>query len=144
MRLAIPTRNERISPVLDSARLILLVDVDEGMERSRCIAPLPADSLAGRVSRLKELGVAVLICGGISRTLKQMIEASGIRVYPWTVGPVDDVLDAYREGRLHETRWQMPGCGNRTRRGPARCRDAASGRRGGAASGGKGERGAGR
>jgi predicted Fe-Mo cluster-binding NifX family protein len=112
MRLAIPTRNDRISPVFDSAGQILLVDLDEGKERSRCVAPLPADSLAGRVTRLKELAVAVLICGGISRSLRQVIEADGIRVYAWTAGPVDEVLDAYREGRLHEARWVMPGCCN--------------------------------
>jgi predicted Fe-Mo cluster-binding NifX family protein len=110
MRLAVPTRNDRISPVFDSAGQILLVDIDEGTERSRCIAPLPADSLAGRVARLKELSVKVLICGGISRTLRQLIEADGIRVYAWTAGPVDEVLDAYRQGRLHEARWLMPGC----------------------------------
>jgi predicted Fe-Mo cluster-binding NifX family protein len=146
MRLAIPTRNERISPVFDSAGRILLVDVDEGKERSRCIAPLPADSLAGRVSRLKELGVAVLICGGISRTLRQMIEADGIQVYPWTAGPVDDVLDAYRKGRLHEARWLMPGCGDPRpgANGGERCRDAAPGRRGRPTPGGKGEPRAGR
>ncbi len=110
MRLAIPTRNERISPVFDSAGQVLLVDFEEGKECSRCVAPLPADSLVGRVTRLKELAVAVLSCGGISRTLRQMIEADGIRVYPWTAGPVDAVLDAYRAGRLHEARWLMPGC----------------------------------
>jgi len=110
MRLAIPTRNERISPVFDSAGQVLLVDFEEGKECSRCVAPLPADSLAGRVTRLKELAVVVLICGGISRTLRQMIEANGIRVYPWTAGPVDEVLEAYQQGRLHEAQWLMPGC----------------------------------
>jgi predicted Fe-Mo cluster-binding NifX family protein len=110
MRLAIPTRNRRISPVFDSAGQVLLVDFEEGKECSRCVAPLPADSLAGRVTRLKELAVVVLICGGISRTLRQMIEADGIQVYSWTAGPVDEVLDAYREGRLHDARWLMPGC----------------------------------
>jgi len=110
MRLAIPTRNERISPVFDSAGQVLLVDFEEGKECSRCVAPLPADSLAGRVTRLKELAVMVLICGGISRTLRQMIEAAGIRVFPWTAGPVDGVLEAYRQRRLHEAQWLMPGC----------------------------------
>lgn len=112
MRLAIPTKNERISPVFDSAGQVLLVDFDEKNECSRCVAPLPADSLAGRVTRLQELGVAILICGGISRTLRQMIETDGIKVYPWTAGPVEEVLEAYRQGRLHEAQWLMPGCGD--------------------------------
>lgn len=117
MRVAIPTRSERISPVFDSAEQILLVELNDGEERSRCVAPLPADSLAGRVTRLRELGVTALICGGISRTLRQMIEAGGIHVYPWTAGPVAEVLEAYRQGRLHEPRWMMPGCSDAKRTG---------------------------
>ena len=112
MRVAIPTRGERISPVFDSAGQILLVDLDDGQERSRCVAPLPADPLVGRVTRLEELGVKVLICGGISRALRGLIEAGGICVYSWTAGPVEEVLEAYRQGRLHEAEWLMPGCGN--------------------------------
>jgi predicted Fe-Mo cluster-binding NifX family protein len=110
MRLAIPTRNDRVSPVFDSAGQVLLVDLDGGEERARCIAPLPADPLPARVTRLQELGVAVLICGGVSRPLRQLIEANGIRVYPWIAGPTDEVLKAYRQGRLHDAQWLMPGC----------------------------------
>jgi len=110
MRLAIPTRNERVSPVFDSAGQVLLLDLEGGEERSRCVAPLPADSLPARVTRLQELGVTVLICGGISRPLRQLVEAGGIRVHPWIAGPVDDVLLAYRQGRIDDARWLMPGC----------------------------------
>ena len=141
MRVAIPTRSERISPVFDSSGQVLLVDFEDRQERSRCVAPLPGDSLAGRVTRLKELGVTVLICGGISRTLRQMIEADGIRVYPWTAGPVDEVLEAYREGRLHEARWLMPGCSDPCRTGTRsdRCRGAQPARLGRRSGSPKGE-----
>jgi predicted Fe-Mo cluster-binding NifX family protein len=130
MWLAIPTRNERISPVFDSAGQILVVQMDDGEERSRCVAPLPADSLAGRVSRLRELGVTTLICGGISRTLRQMIEADGIRVYPWMAGPIEEVLKAFLSKQLPNPRWTMPGCGDRdrVRRGRPIRRKAAQGR----------------
>jgi predicted Fe-Mo cluster-binding NifX family protein len=110
VRLAIPTRNNRISPVFDSAGQVLLLDLEGGEERSRCVAPLPADSLPARVTRLQELGVTVLICGGISRPLRQLVEAGGIRIHPWIAGPVNDVLLAYRQGRIDDARWLMPGC----------------------------------
>jgi predicted Fe-Mo cluster-binding NifX family protein len=141
MWVAIPTRSERISPVFDSAGQILLVDLDDGQERSRCVAPMPGDSIAGRVSRLQELRVAVLICGGISRPLQQMIEADGIRVYPWTAGPVDEVLEAYRQGRLHEGQYLMPGCSDPERSGMGghRCRGAQPARPGRRSGSRKGE-----
>lgn len=115
MRLAIPARNDRVSPVFDSAGQVLLVDLEGGEERSRYAAPLPAGSLPGRVTRLRELGVTVLICGGISRPLRQLVDAGGIRVHPWTAGPVDDVLLAYRQGRIDDARWLVPGCSDAER-----------------------------
>jgi predicted Fe-Mo cluster-binding NifX family protein len=128
MRVAIPTRGERISPVFDAAGQVLLVDFEEEKESSRCVAPLPADPLTGRVTRLRELGVTALICGGISRTLRQMIEASGIRVYPWMAGPVEEVLKAFLSNQLPDPRWTMPGCGDRDRRRRLTRSKAAQGR----------------
>jgi predicted Fe-Mo cluster-binding NifX family protein len=104
------------------------VELDDGEERSRYVAPLPADSLAARVTRLRELGVTALICGGISRTLRQMIEAGGIRIYPWMAGPVEEVLKAFLSKQLSDPRWTMPGCGDRDRRRRPTPRKAAQGR----------------
>jgi predicted Fe-Mo cluster-binding NifX family protein len=62
-----------------------------------------------KVKRLKELGVDVVLCGGISNPLRGMTEAAGIRVIPWLSGRVDDVLAAYFSGSLTDERFAMPG-----------------------------------
>jgi len=111
MRVAIPVWNERGSPVFDAATRLVLVDFENGTEQSRREAIIKESFLAQRAQRLVELGVNILICGAISRQLAAMLAASGIRVIPWTAGPVEEVLVAYLKGRLPDPRWLMPGCG---------------------------------
>ena len=116
MRLAIPVWNDRVSPVFDAASRLMLVDVEDGVERARREETLPESFLARRARRLADLGVTVLICGAISRPLAALLEASGITVLAWTAGPVNDVLQAYLTGGLPDARWMMPGCGGRRQR----------------------------
>ncbi len=116
MRVAIAVWNDRVSPVFDAASRLMLVDVEDGVERARREEALPESFLARRAKRLAELGVTVLICGAISHPLSAVLAASGVTVIPWTAGPVDEVLAAYLKGRLPDPRWLMPGCGVRHQR----------------------------
>jgi predicted Fe-Mo cluster-binding NifX family protein len=113
MRLAIAVWNDRVSPVFDAAGRLLLIDIEQGQERARQEEVLSDAFPSRRMRRLTELGVNALICGGISRPLVTLLAESGISVCPWTAGPVDKVLRAYLEGRLHDPEWRMPGCGRR-------------------------------
>jgi predicted Fe-Mo cluster-binding NifX family protein len=122
MRVAIPFWNDRVSPVFDASRRLVVVDVEDGLERARHQETLQEEFPTRRARQLAQLGVNVLICGAISRPLATLLAASGITVIPWTAGPVDEVLAAYLAGRLPDPRWLMPGCGGKRRhrggRGP--------------------------
>jgi predicted Fe-Mo cluster-binding NifX family protein len=116
MRVALAVWNDRISPVFDTASRLLLVDVDQGVERVRRIIEVAADTFpTQRARRMTELEVNVLICGAISRVLAELVSASGVVVIPWVSGPVDGVLRAYLTKRLSDSRWRMPGCRGRWR-----------------------------
>ncbi len=111
MRLAIPIWNERVSPVFDTAKTLLLAEVEQGEEASRQIVevsmtPFPIQ----RARRLTELHVDVLICGAISRSQANFVSAAGIEVIAWVAGPAEDVLRAYLAGRISDPCWRMPGC----------------------------------
>mgnify|MGYP001829250703 CR=1 FL=1 len=130
MNIVLPTWNERISPVFDTSRRLLIVRVDEdGNETIREIA-LDEVSPALKVNVLKQLGTDVLICGAVSNPVAGLVEAANIRLIPWVSGSVDEVLAAFRRGELEEPRFRMPGCrrmrGRFGRRGMGR-----GGRRGG-------------
>jgi predicted Fe-Mo cluster-binding NifX family protein len=115
MRIAIPSWNDRVSPVFDAARRLVVVDIENGLERARHQESLQEELPTRRARQLAQLGVNVLICGAISRLLAALLAASGITLIPWTAGPVDEVLTAYLAGRLPDPRWTMPGCGGRRR-----------------------------
>lgn len=126
MRLAIPEFNGRVSPVFDCCRRLLVIDTSvEGPNR---IASKDWSELVWvkRPGRLREMGVRTLLCGGISTNLASEIEAGGVEVIPWVSGEVNEVLDAYLEGKLPDPRLTMPGCRRGRFMGKGRGRDGLS------------------
>ena len=121
MRVAIPTWQGSVSPVLDVARSLLLVDIDASVEQERRLEPLSETGILARAGRLKSMLVNVLICGAVSWPLEQALVSSGIQVIPHVCGNVDEVLGAYLTGRLWDRAFLMPGCrGRRYRWGRGR------------------------
>jgi len=109
MKIAIPIWNGFVSSVFDFAHRLLLVDIENGREVNRREVDLKTESLPQRAGSLKNLGVDVLVCGAISRSLVDMIAASGIQVLPFVTGRVSEVLQAYTTGQLVQPQFAMPG-----------------------------------
>jgi len=110
MRLAIPEFNGRVSPVFDCCRRLLIIDTSKkGPDR---IASQDWSDLecVKRPSRLREMGVKILLCGGISTRLASEIESGGVRIVPWVSGEVGEIIDAYFKGKLPDPQLTMPGC----------------------------------
>ena len=116
MRLAISVWNDRISPVFDTASQLLVVDYAGGSETARRWIALQNTLPHLRARQLAELGIEVLICGSMSRTLQMILAGSGVKVASWKSGPAEEALVAYFSGELDHPRWAMPGCGCRRRR----------------------------
>ena len=116
MKAAIPTWEDRISPVFDVARDILVVGVEDGTEVGRREAVIEETALAARAKRVVDLGANALICGAISQPLEQMLVSGGVSVVPHCCGPVEDVLRAFMSGELAKKTFLMPGCRGQCRR----------------------------
>jgi len=110
MKIGLPIWGQRLSPVLDFAHRLLVVEVKNGVvtqRRYHLINPrLPSFSQA-RV--LSDLQISMLICGSISLDLANMIRPSGIRVIPYITGEVEEILQAYLNNTLSDPRFRMPG-----------------------------------
>jgi predicted Fe-Mo cluster-binding NifX family protein len=113
---AVPVWQGRVSPVFDTARKLLLAEVEDGKVTNRTEAELRQEALPKRAGEVKDLGVNVLICGAISRPLAAMLAGRGIEVLPFVTGTTGESLDAWRAGRLPGPGLLMPGCGGRRRR----------------------------
>lgn len=109
MKIALPVWEGKISPVFDTASKLLVLQVEEKKEKYRFETQLHEKDLARRCSRIKNLDVDLLICGGISRQFYRMLTGAGVRVICWICGGAEDVLNAYMGGTLHHSKFLMPG-----------------------------------
>lgn len=116
MRIAIPIWDDKISPVLDTASKLLVVEVEDQKEASRFEIYLDEHELSRRCIRIRGMDVDLLICGAVSRPFHRMLMGSGINIIQDISGHPEDVLEAYLHGRLLHSGFFMPGCkGNRER-----------------------------
>ena len=109
MKLAIPVSKGRVSTAFDFARDALLLDYEDGREVSRTELVLKEEIPVNRARRLESLGVRVLICGAISRSLAEHLTSVGIDVIPFVSGTVEEVLAAYLAGEVESAQFLMPG-----------------------------------
>jgi predicted Fe-Mo cluster-binding NifX family protein len=110
MKVALTVWENRVSPLFDGACMLLIADIDGcGINKKR-LEPIEYKSPYLRVARLDDLGVNILICGGISDFYANHIEARGIKIVPFAAGSVDEVLEAYVNGNIYRKDYRMPGC----------------------------------
>ena len=130
MNVAIPVWRGRLSPVFDVAARLLIVEIDDGVEKARGEMSLALDDPHSRPARLREAGVDVLVCGAISWPMERAVASAGIEVIPQICGEVERVLAAFLAGELNRGSFLMPGCCGRRRRLRGRGRRCANRRRG--------------
>lgn len=110
MRIAIPVWYDKVSPVLDTASKLLIVEFEDGKESARFEIYLDEPEISRRCARIQGMDVNILICGAVSRTFWRLLEASGINIIQNISGHTDDVLEAYLEGNILHSGFLMPGC----------------------------------
>ena len=110
---AVTTWNGRVSPVLDVARQVELLDVEDGRVVGRRQAGLPGADPFQQAAALLALRARVLICGAVSRPLADQLIAGGIELAPFTAGETEAVIRAWLDGTLANPALRMPGCGGR-------------------------------
>lgn len=110
MRIAIPVWNNRISPVLDTASKLLVIEMDHEIEAGRFEIFLDEHELTRRCLRIRGMNVDLLICGAVSRPFYRLLEASGVNIIQDISGHPEEVLKAYLDDKLLHSGFIMPGC----------------------------------
>jgi len=129
MKVALPVWQGQVSSVFDFAHILLVIELENGGEKGRQEIVLVEQSGPERAATLKQLGVGILICGAISRLLTEMINGSGIQVLPFVTGSTEQIINAYKTGRLSQPQYTLPGFWPGARRSFRRCRGWKGGRR---------------
>lgn len=118
MKIAIPLWETKISPVLDSARLVRIIDVRGGETVVVDEFALPehvAEKAAAIAAKADEV-----VCGALSCLMEAELAARGVRVHPWIMGDFENIVRACAEGCVSEMEYTMPGCGHHHRHGQCR------------------------
>jgi predicted Fe-Mo cluster-binding NifX family protein len=112
-KVAIPTFQNRVSPVLDTCKHILVININEESEIDRENVFLGDLSLNERCRIFEKLDVSVIICGGISQTFGKLLKRARLQVINGIAGDVEDILSAYLDGFLDNPKFYMPGYNRR-------------------------------
>jgi predicted Fe-Mo cluster-binding NifX family protein len=110
MKIALSIWKDCISTVFDAADQLLVLEPEPTDGFKRTTLKLSATDPKGRADEVKEHQIDVLICGAISRPLENLLTASGVEVFSFVRGPVEDVIGAYQNGHLHHAVFALPGC----------------------------------
>ena len=114
MKTAFTYWNKRISPVFDTARRIKIIESDSGRVVHESLETMESDLPVQKTFRLTELGVDILVCGAVSKSLHEMLSAHGIRVISFVAGDLQEVIQAWLNGDLEQqVAFTMPGCTRR-------------------------------
>ncbi len=108
MKCAITIWENRISPVFDSARRLLVVELEQGKIVARSEIAV-ADSPFATVAELQRQGLGLLLCGALCERGLKLLEESGIELIPFLSGEVDDVLAGLAKGE-ELAAFALPGC----------------------------------
>lgn len=107
--IAIPVMRARVAPVLNWCSRILIFPEDSGAGGGQELQ-LPDLSPLERLKVLRQNGVNTLICGALSPELQYGARQHGLKVISGVAGEIGEVLRAYRENRLGEPEFWLPGC----------------------------------
>jgi predicted Fe-Mo cluster-binding NifX family protein len=110
MKIAISEWEGRIAPLFDVSGTVLLIETEPGADHREKSIGLPMDGPQSKMTFLKEHRVEALICGAISRSVRQLGEAIGLQIHPFVSGETADILSAFRQGQLGHANYSMPGC----------------------------------
>jgi predicted Fe-Mo cluster-binding NifX family protein len=110
MKVAVPIWQGHVSSVFDFAHKLLLIELENGIEKERKEIELSEQNGLKRAYKLKQLGVRTLICGAISKPLENMLNSLRIQVLSCVTGSTEEILKAYKAGHLGYPKYAMPGC----------------------------------
>ena len=110
MKIGLPIWGQRLSPVLDFAHRLLVVEINNGAVTKRRYHKLnPRLPAISQATALSDLQIGMLICGSISLELANLIRPCGIRIVPFITGEIEEILQAYLNNTLSDSKFRIPG-----------------------------------
>jgi len=100
MIVAIPQYQDDIAPCFEAANHFLISSLENGREVSSKIVGCPECDGLAQIRLMRDSNVAVLICNGIKRIYRDMLQSAGIEVISNITYSVRQALELFRVGEL--------------------------------------------
>lgn len=113
-KIAVTVWGNRISPVFDSAKTLLIADVKDGCIYNKSYQPFDPTKVVSLVRQFETLGISTLVCGAISTQPAQILVDHQIHLVSFVMGNVYEFLESYTGDRAINKSYIMPGCSDQT------------------------------
>lgn len=101
--LAIPNFGERVSPRIDYAETLQLINIEGRKIVQKETIKIIAQSNLERINQIIRLKPDVIICDGISNLLYEKLIENNIDLIPWIHGRISDIVEKYLTGEIKVT-----------------------------------------
>ena len=108
-RVGIPVFESRVSPVLDSCRRMVVVDIEGECEIRRQEITLEKMSIHERLEVITRWGIRKIICAGVSDVMCKFLAGKNIALVSGIAGELEKIIDAYVSNCLDDPFFLMPG-----------------------------------
>jgi predicted Fe-Mo cluster-binding NifX family protein len=111
MKVAVTIWGNRVSPVFDAAKQLLLADIQNQKITNKQYLSFDPESIDNLIRLFKKKRVNTLICGAITSLPAELIAANGIKLISFVSGEALELVDAMAQKIDIEKIYIMPGCG---------------------------------
>jgi uncharacterized metal-binding protein/predicted Fe-Mo cluster-binding NifX family protein len=101
MRFGIPLLGDRVAPRCTFADSVLVVTTRRRRVQDQAVVPLDGNTWADLAAVLSEHRVDTLVCGGISQSTRESIDARDVTIIDNVAGTSEEILEALRKERIH-------------------------------------------
>jgi uncharacterized metal-binding protein/predicted Fe-Mo cluster-binding NifX family protein len=101
MRVGIPLLDDRVAPRCTFADSVLVVTTKRRRIQDQVVVPLPGTTWADLAAVLSEHAVDTLVCGGISQSTRESMDARDVAIIDNVAGTTDEILEALRKERIY-------------------------------------------
>ena len=110
MKIAITVWGNRVSPVFDAARTLLVASIDNKTVKDHTYAAFKPDALEDLILYLNRMGISTLICGAISTQPADILVENNIKLVSFVSGNALDILSSFARRQTIDQTHMMPGC----------------------------------
>jgi uncharacterized metal-binding protein/predicted Fe-Mo cluster-binding NifX family protein len=100
MRFGIPLLGDRVAPRCTFADSVLVVTTRRRRIEDQAVVPLGGTTWADLATVLSEHQVDTLVCGGISRSTRESIDARDVAIVDNVAGTCEEILEALRRDQI--------------------------------------------